>query len=170
MRFLKWSVFLRNTGSQKTQAVFSNKMRIMTFKDIKYKYRRQHQRARFKNYDQFKNLRISIRDSSLALILVGKWKRTGRCLTSAFLTIKRRFLSRKSFIWSSKNQTVLDCNKTKGVRMGGGKGKHFKPKMLYSAGEVMFRINTHKDQKAMLTSALLKSSLRFGFKGRVFAY
>jgi ribosomal protein L16/L10AE len=136
---------------------------MLVFKDFKYRYRKTHQRARFKNFKFFKNSKKSFGFGHIQLLSLGKNKCSGRQLSSAFIIVKRRLKKRKGELWTPLFHDRLDFWKTKGVRMGGGRGKHYSATLKFNIGSIIFegwlRRGLFKGCKRLLKKAAKRLSV-----------
>lgn len=111
---------------------------MLKYKDIKQKYKKNFQRAKFNGVKKYKKLTLCRIVGRVNLISTGKSKGIGKQMLAAHHVMIRYLKKRKVHVWSRVYADFANHYKTKGVRMGGGRGKHFRFKFKYRAGEHVF--------------------------------
>ena len=113
---------------------------MLKYKEVKQKYKKNFQRAKFNGVKKFKKLRYSRPKGRLVLMALNKCKSSSRQMLSAHGVITKYLKKRKVHVWSRVYPDFADFYKTKGVRMGGGRGKHFRFKLRFFAGAALFEV------------------------------
>lgn len=140
---------------------------MLKYKEIKQKYKKNFQRVGFNGVLKFKNLIYLRAAGRVALLSGGKLKSSGRQMVAAHRVIIRFLKKRRLHVWSRIYPDFADFYKTKGVRMGGGRGKHFRFKIRFPLGQTIFEANSTLSKLEAAKHYVCSAGRKLGVKSKL---